>query len=91
MGTSLRKQTSKEYLNTSSVLHLAFLSGQLMFAGVAYFLQQSGGFEANAPELGNIFKIVVSIFVLSAIVGSYFLFNFKVKASKEKKSYPRNS
>lgn len=85
MATSLRKQTSKEYLNTLSVLHFAFLSGQLMFAGVAYFLHQSGGFEANASELGNIFKIVVPIFVLSAIAGSYFLFNFKVKDSREKK------
>lgn len=85
MTTPLRKQTSKEYLNSLSILHLALMAGQLMFAGVAYFLHQSGGFESPASELSPILKVLVPIFTSSAIVGSYFLFNFKVNASREKK------
>mgnify|MGYP005853611581 CR=1 FL=1 len=86
MATPLRKQTSKEYLNSLSILHLALMAGQLMFAGVTYFLHQSEGFEPPASELSPILKVLVPIFVSSAIVGSYFLFNFKVNASREKKA-----
>lgn len=81
MANSPQQQTSKVYLTSLQVMHIAFLVGQLIFMGISFYLQKSGNFGTEATELVPTFKIIVPVFALVAIVGSNFLFNLKIKAT----------
>lgn len=72
-------QTSQAYFTLLKVLHTALLMGQILFAGVSYFLHQSGSLQLNVEELASIFKIVVPILVVGAFFGSQFLFKSKIR------------
>jgi len=75
----MQKQTSKSYLNSLQIMYLALLAGQLMFAGICFFLHNSGNFEASNAEIASTFKIIVPIFALGAFIGSRFLLKSKIK------------
>lgn len=64
--------TSKSYFSQLSILFFAFIAGQLIFAGVAFFLNQQGGMETD-PELEDIMKILVPLAAVAAVGGSTFL------------------
>ena len=82
----IRTQTSQVYFTSLKILHIALLIGQILFAGVSYFLHQSGGLQFNMGELAPMLKILVPILILGASLGSQFLFKFKIREAISKES-----
>jgi hypothetical protein len=79
-----RPQTAQAYLTSLSILHLALLMGQIFFAGITYYLHQSGSLQMGMSELASMLKIVVPVLVLGAIIGSHFLFKIKIAQTQTK-------
>ncbi len=79
-----RPQTAQAYLTSLSILHLALLMGQIFFAGITYYLHQSGSLQMGINELAPMLKIVVPVLVLGAIIGGHFLFKAKINQTQTK-------
>lgn len=64
--------TTKSYFSQLTILFFALVAGQLLFVGVAFFLNQQGSIEP-LPELEDIMKIIVPLAAVAAVGGSTFL------------------
>lgn len=76
-------QTSKEYFNVLTILHTAFLVTQLMFAGVAFYLNTSGQITSD-QNLTAVFQFVVPVVIVGAILASSVVFKAQLKSIKLK-------
>ncbi|MFN3316402.1 MAG: hypothetical protein ACK40K_06295 [Raineya sp.] len=79
-------QTSQAYFTSLRILHIALLMGQILFAGVVFFLNESGNLELKVVELAPMFKILVPILVVGAFFGSQFLFKAKIREAIKQES-----
>ncbi|MCI4669084.1 MAG: hypothetical protein MRZ79_13195 [Bacteroidia bacterium] len=66
--------TTKAYFGSLSILFIAMIGGQLIFAAVAYYLNLDGPVSPD-PEIANILLYVVPIAALGAIGSSGIVFN----------------
>lgn len=71
----------KSGLNQLSIIFLGLISGQVLFFVVAFFLVKSGSFPTNG-NLNSVFKIVVPVINVIAILIGYVLYNSKIKSAR---------
>ena len=76
--------TSKEFIRSLVIIHIAMIMGLIFFAVVAVYLHMSGSFTTNTAELRDIFLIIVPLFAFGAFMGSRFIFSMKLNQAKEK-------
>jgi hypothetical protein len=74
-----RNQTSKEYLRSTQIVHLAMLLGQVFFAGVSLFVVYMNGASLTDANTVNIFLIVEILIASTSTYASRFLFAQKLK------------
>jgi len=61
-------QTSKEYFTSLTIVHGAMLIGQVLFAAVAWFLNQDG--PIGDPESLSVLRIIVPVVLIGGLVGN---------------------
>lgn len=76
--------TSKEYFKAIRLVHTAVLAGQMIFGIIGSYLGLNNLFEVADNEIETILLIIVSIFVFTGTITSYFL--FKKSLSKTRRS-----
>lgn len=80
------QQTTKAYLTSLSIIHTALIMGQLLFAGVTFYLNNSGQYMPD-KSLNTVFMLVVPGLVIVGIVASNALFSSRIKNIKEKQDF----
>jgi hypothetical protein len=75
------KQTSKEYFKSIRIIYFALLIGQLLFAGVSFFLNQGIMFQPN--DLRDTLIYIVPIVIINAMLLSNFLYKRKITGIKK--------
>lgn len=71
--SGLQTATSAQYFRALTILHSAFILGQVAFAGMALFLRTSGGFMFEDEKLRSILPLVaVALAVGGAASGAAF-------------------
>ena len=73
--------SSKQYFSKLSIVHIALISGQIIFAVVAYFLVSSGAMQTD-PSLVKTFNIVVPVMIGASVLASIVLFKTLVEQAK---------
>ncbi len=66
-------------LQTLQIIHFAMLSGQVMFAGVLFFLRDEITITQTDDELANLFKILVPVLGFGGLLGGNFVFKSFMK------------
>ncbi|MFT4986615.1 MAG: hypothetical protein ACI8U0_002261 [Flavobacteriales bacterium] len=74
--------TPKKYISTITTIHLALVSGILMFGAVIYF--QNDDWTLNFSETKNIFFYIVPLLGIVGIVGGNFFFKTQMEGLKSK-------
>lgn len=70
-------------IKSMKVMHLALLSGQVIFGLITYFLSETNHFEFNFSDP---FFILVSLFAISGPAIGNFIFNQKIDLLNKKES-----
>lgn len=78
------KQTTKDYLMSLTVLHAAFIVGQLIFCGVAYYLVSIDTFGEDFQEFASILQFIVPVVVLMSIFVSSFVLKNRLPSIQQK-------
>ena len=76
----------KQYLNTLTIIHLALLMGQLMFAVVNYVLISSGSYVSEGEDLRGLFMFVVPLLAISGVIAAKFIPRMQLPAIQAKES-----
>ncbi|MCB8964097.1 MAG: hypothetical protein H6536_03530 [Bacteroidales bacterium] len=74
-------QTSKDYFNSLKIIHFALLSGQLIFAGIAFALS----LQSKPAVPGTIKQVLLIAIPLAVVIGflfSLFIFKKRLDAAK---------
>jgi hypothetical protein len=81
-------QQQGSYLMTLRVIFFAFLMSQITLGLFMIAFNQMGGLSEGLPptEISSVFRIIVPVFALSAIFGSQYLFNAKLRSINKGKS-----
>ncbi|MDJ1472497.1 hypothetical protein [Xanthocytophaga flava] len=77
--------TSKQYFLTQSIIHLALMMGQILFAIVTFYISQTSLSSGN-EELKQTFTYLVPLVALIGIAAAFLLFNILLKKAREKSS-----
>jgi hypothetical protein len=67
---------------TITVLFMAFLIGQVMFAAIAYFLVSAGSIGDALPQLVDIFTILVPVLIVGGWLVGKFMYDKKMQAAQ---------
>lgn len=78
-----QKLTSKQYFTSQSLIHIALIAGQVLFAGVTIFLRFSNSVDTN-PELRQAFVYIVPVLAAAGIFASLQIFKLMLGKAKEK-------
>lgn len=78
-----KKQTSKEYFTSLTVIHAALMTGPILFGLVAFYLNASGQFTGDADNL-EVFQIIVPIIVVGGFIGSSLVSNSRLNVIRQK-------
>ena len=70
---------NSNYLKALSVLYTALLSGQIIFALLAFALVSTGNFASKMPQAENIFFILVPALIISARLGGTAMYKKKIQ------------
>src|SRR6476620_7827173 len=71
--------SNTNYLRALNVLYTALLSGQVIFALLAFALVATGSFSSMISEAENIFYILVPALIISARLGGTAMFKKKIQ------------
>jgi len=77
-----KRITSKQYFRTAKVIHLALVSGVVIFASVASFLMSGEELKFGYSTDTNIFYILVGVLGLWALFGGEAIFRNQIKKAK---------
>ncbi len=72
-------QTSRAYFWVLTIVHLALIAGQVVFAIIALFLTLNKKIELGDPEFMKTFRYIVPIIAAAGILASLILYVIKVK------------
>lgn len=75
-------QTSKEYFTSLTIIHGAMLIGQVLFAAVAWFLNQDG--PLGDTESVSVLRIVVPVALIGGLVGNQLFTRSRLPQLQEK-------
>lgn len=64
--------TTKDFFSKLTLIFFGLVSGQLILAGVGYFLNQQGAFSPN-QEFQDIMEIIIPLAALASVGGATFL------------------
>lgn len=76
--------TTKEYFRTLSILHVALILGQVLFAGIIVLLIKSGSGLKSSNDLTEILLYLVSITGVFGFLGSIYLYKYKINRLRNK-------
>lgn len=71
------------FLKAISILFTAMLAGQIIFAALAFALVYTGSFKTSAPELENIFFILVPVLIIGGRLAGTSLYKKKIQQAKD--------
>ncbi|MDJ1499342.1 hypothetical protein [Xanthocytophaga agilis] len=77
--------TSKQYFLTQSIIHLALMMGQILFAIVTFYIGQTSPLPGN-EELKQTFTYLIPLVALTCLAAAFLLFTILLKKAKEKAS-----
>ncbi len=80
-----QKMTSRQYFATQSLIHIALIVGQVLFAGVTFFLRSNQSVEPD-PELRQAFLYIVPVLAAAGIFASLQVFKLMVTKAKQQSS-----
>ena len=76
--------SSKQYFRGMSLLHVAFITGLVLFALIAVFIRRTGMMGEGQSSLNSIFQVVVPVFGLAGIFGGYLMATKLIDKLKDK-------
>lgn len=76
---SAKLQTSREYFRSLQIIYYGMIAGPLLFILFIIYLKFSGLFEAQAPEMKDVYIYLVPIFIIGGIVISNLIFKNRIK------------
>lgn len=79
---SKKQITSKEYFKAIRLVHTAVLAGQVIFGIIGSYLGLKNMVEVADSEVETVLLIIVSIFVFTGTITSYFLFKKSILKTK---------
>jgi uncharacterized membrane protein len=79
---TVQKTTSKQYFQTQTIIHLALIMGQLLFAGVTLYLRPAQAVDTN-PELRQMFVYVVPVLAAVGIFASFQIFRLMLNKARQ--------
>ena len=81
------KQTSKEYLKTLSILHLALTVSPVIFGLVGFYLISIGSILIDSAVLDMVFTYIVPVFIVGGVFGSNWIYKNKLNQLKEENDF----
>ncbi len=73
------KTTPEEFLKSIQIIHMALITGVVLFALIAVYIHFSGFEFDGGKELNSGLIIVVPVFAIAGIIASRLVFKFKLK------------
>lgn len=83
---NLVKQNFKQYLKSLNIIHAALLFGQITFAAITLFLNQTNGPSIVDAELENVFFILIPVLFVGSFIASQIIVPKRIDASKREES-----
>lgn len=80
----MQQRSPKELFKSLQIIHLALLGGQIMFAGVAFFISQSQAQEQADKSFEMIMLLAVPMVAMAGVTASIFLTRAKLAALQAK-------
>ncbi len=77
-------QTSQQYFTSLSIIHGAMLAGQVLFAAVAWFLNQDGAL--GDPESVAALRVAVPVALIGGLVGHQFFTRSRLPQLQQKET-----
>jgi hypothetical protein len=73
---------------TITIMFMAFLMGQVMFAAIAYFLVSGGSVGDALPQLADIFTILVPVLIVGGWLAGKFMYDKRMQAAQGSMTAP---
>jgi len=72
---------TQDFFSQFNILFLALIGGQILFAGVAFYLV-SQGFAEGGEDLVDTFRLIVPILAIGVVFGVRFLYGKRLEQAK---------
>ena len=79
-----KKQTSKEYFNSISLLYYAMIASQVLFILFSIYFRLNVMLTDELNEFKNIFIFIVPLLAIGGVIGSNYMYKTKLTEAKSK-------